>query len=252
MNTNILAPFVKTEDSFKFYVSGRIFEMKNNEIAEIEKADSTLASAIAAFESFDFSNSTIKWFHGPYSFLYDMSENKFMSNRSLIEGNTFSKHVLSAGMVRYEHKNKAELFESLPTLLENFIVLDFAATFEGNNNIVNVFKLNEDVYVARFNTQNRISKFFKAANANDVVSFVMEQTGESAATFLSDLLEGEALEIAANEAKLAKYQDIITFLKDQRGLLAEADKSIEEIKAADSLINEEIKLWETKIAELSA
>ena len=45
---------------------------------------------------------------------------------------------------------------------------------------------------------------------------------------------------------------MIAFLKDQRGLLAEADKSIPEIKAADSLINEEIASWETKIAELQA
>jgi len=45
---------------------------------------------------------------------------------------------------------------------------------------------------------------------------------------------------------------MINFLKDQRGLLAEADKSIEEIKAADVLINGEIKVWEDKIAEINA
>lgn len=252
MNTNILAPFVKTEDSFKFYVSGRVFEMQNNEITEIESYDSKLSSAIAAFESFDFSNENIKWFHGPYKFTFNMNENKFMSNTSLIEGNTFTNHVLSAGMVRYENRPTAELFESLPTLLENFIILDFAATFEGNNNIVNVFKLNEEVFVARFNTKNRISKFFKAKHANDVVSFVAEQTGESAATFLRDLVDGEASVVAEQEAMVAKYQDMVDFLKDQRGLLAEADKSIEEIKAADSLINEEIKTWENKIAGLLA
>lgn len=252
MKTNILAPFVKTEESFKFYVSGRVFEMSNNELTETEKIDATLASAIRAFESFDFSNSSIKWFHGPYKFSYDLNENKFMSNTSLIEGNTFSNHVISAGMVRYEHKHKAELFESLPTLLKNFIVLDFAATFEGNDNIVNVFKLNEDVYVARFNTQNRISKFFKANNANEAVKFVKEQTGQSAATFLSNLVDGEAAQLAEKEANITAYEDMIAFLKDQRGLLAEADKSIEEIKAADSLINQEIQVWEQKIADLLA
>lgn len=252
MNTNILAPFIKGEDSFKFYVSGRIFEIKNNAIVEIEAMDAELAPAISAFESFDFSSNTIKWFHGPFKFSYNMNENTFMSNTSLIEGNTFTDHVLAAGMVRYEYKHKAELFESLPILLENFAILDFAATFEGNNNIVNVFKLNEDVYVAKFNTQNRISKFFKASNANDVVTFVNEQTGESAATFLKDLISGQAALLAEKEANVTKYQDMINFLKDQRGLLAEADKSIEEIKAADLLISEEIKSWENKIADLLA
>ena len=45
---------------------------------------------------------------------------------------------------------------------------------------------------------------------------------------------------------------MIAFLKDQRGLLAEADKSIEEIKAADTLISNEINSWESKIADFNA
>ena len=32
MTTNILAPFAKVEESFQFYVNGRVFEMNNNEI----------------------------------------------------------------------------------------------------------------------------------------------------------------------------------------------------------------------------
>ena len=39
--------------------------------------------------------------------------------------------------------------------------LDFAATFEGNNTTVNLFVLNENVYVARNNHSNKIAKFFK-------------------------------------------------------------------------------------------
>ena len=66
------------------------------------------------------------------------------------------------------------------------------------------------------------------------------------------MLEGEAKELAETAALIEKYEDMIAFLKDQRGLLAEADKSIEEIKAADTLINTEIKAWEAKIADLQA
>jgi len=32
MTTNILAPFVKLDESFQFYVSGRLFEMSETEI----------------------------------------------------------------------------------------------------------------------------------------------------------------------------------------------------------------------------
>jgi predicted nucleic acid-binding Zn-ribbon protein len=66
------------------------------------------------------------------------------------------------------------------------------------------------------------------------------------------MLEGELAEEAKKSEEIYKYEDMISFLKDQRGLLAEADKSIEEIKEADSLINSEIKSWEEKIEALKA
>ena len=252
--TNILSPFVKVEESFQFYVNGRVFEIDNsNEIKEIERnnIDLKLKSAIAAFESFEFGNETIKWFHGPSKFIFNLKENNFSVNESVIP-NSFSEHVLRSGSVRYNEANKASLFESLPNMLENFVNLDFAATFEGNSNIVNVFKLDEKVFVARLNTENRISNFFKANNANQVVEYVNEKTGKSAALFLKELVEGQSAELAKVEESIAKYESMISFLKDQRGLLAEADKSITEIKAADNLISEEIKSWESKIAELKA
>lgn len=251
MKTNILAPFIKVEDSFQFYVNGRTYEMKENTLNVVEKIDQTLKTTIAAFESFEFSGDSIKWYHGALKFAFDINENKFKHNDSLIEGNTFTNHVLSAGMVRYNDKPKAELFESLPNLLSNFIVLDFAATFEGNSNIVDVFKLDEKVYVSRFNTENRLANFFVAENANAAAEYVTEKTGESAVSFLAELVEGEAKELAEKEAKIKEYNDIIAFLKDQRGILAEADKTVPEIKAADTLINEEIKTWEDKIIKLN-
>ena len=240
MTTNILAPFVKLEESFQFYVNGRIFEMNDTEIKEVEGTNNpTLINAINAFESFEFSNDSIKWFHGPSKFIYNLTEGKFQHNTSLIEGNTFTTHVLSAGMVRYNERPIAELFESLPTLLANYVTLDFAATFEGNNTIVNLFKLNEEVYVSRFNKSNKIAKFFKAANANEASAYVTAETGESA-------------ELAIKEEKIATYESMIAFLKDQKGVLSGADRNDEAIKEAESLINGEIKSWQDKIAALNA
>lgn len=252
MTTNILAPFAKVEESFQFYINGRIFEMNENEIKEVEvSTSSTLNNAIRAFESFEFSNDSIKWFHGPSKFIYNLAEGKFQHNTSLIEGNTFSTHVLSAGMVRYNEKHVAELFESLPTLLNNFITLDFAATFEGNNIVVNLFKMNESVFVARLNNETRISKFFKAKSANEALEYVKNETNESAHSFLAEMLEGEEKTIAEIATKIETYESMIAFLKDQKGLLAEADRNDEAIKEAENLINTEIKSWEDKIHALN-
>jgi len=251
MTTNILAPFVKLDESFQFYVSGRLFEMNETEIKEVEgTTNSTLINAINAFESFQFTEDSVRWFHGPSKFIYNLTEGVFQHNNSEIIGNSFSNHVMAAGHIIYGEKPIAELFESLPTLLENFVTLDFAATFEGNNTTVNLFILNEDVYIARTNHSNKILKFFKAKNANEAVEYVTKETGESALSFLKEMVEGESAELAIKEEKLATYESMISFLKDQKGLLANADRNDEAIKEAESLINSEIKVWEDKIAQL--
>lgn len=254
MTTNILAPFTSVEESFQFYVNGRVFEMNETEIKLIEnnnEVDSTLTSAVKAFESFEFGNETIKWFHGASKFTYTLTESKFLHNNSEIIGSTFANHVLAAGLIKYNESTKAELFQSIPSILENFVTLDFAASFEGNNISVDAFKLNEQVYIARFNKTNNIGKFF-VATANEALNYIQEQTGENASQFLSELLEGEEASNAKIEETVIQYESMIAFLKDQRGLLAEADKTIEEIKAADILINSEIKIWENKIEEIKA
>lgn len=252
MKTNILAPFIKLEESVKFYVNGRVFEMTDSSIVEVETIEPSLRKAIQAFESFEFTTNSVKWYHGAAKFVYDLSEGVFKHNDMLIEGNTFTDHVLAAGTVRYGSKNVADLFESIPSLLENFIVLDFAASFENKNVTIDLFKVNESVYVSRYNAENKIAKFYRAENANAALELVKEQIGQDATKFLVELLEGEAKELANKSALIEQYEDMIAFLKDQRGLLAEADKSIEEIKEADVLINSEIKTWESKIAELKA
>jgi hypothetical protein len=251
MTTNILAPFVKLDESFQFYVSGRLFEMNETEIKEVEGTqNSTLINAINAFESFQFTEDSVRWFHGPSKFIYNLAEGIFQHNNSEIIGSTFSNHIMAAGHIRYAEKPIAELFESLPTLLENFVTLDFAATFEGNEVTVNLFVLNEDVYVARFNKANKIAKFFKAKSANEAADYVTSETGESALLFLKEMVEGESAELAIKEEKLATYESMLSFLKDQKGLLANADRNDEAIKEAESLINGEIKVWEDKIAQL--
>lgn len=249
MKTNILSPFFKDKNSSTFYINGRTFELNNDNLTETEHISNTLKNAINAFESFEFLTNKINWYNGSSQFEYLIKENTFKVNGIEIKG-SFTNHVLQAGLVRYNNKNKSDLFESLPSLIENFIVLDFVASFNNKNINVDLFKINETVYVSRFNSETKIARFFKADSANTALDIVFEETQLDASSFLLELLEGESKTIADINAKIESYEDMVSFLKDQRGLLAEADKSIAEIKAADILINEEILNWKNKIAEL--
>lgn len=253
MKTNILAPVNVSENSIQFYLNGRVFELAGNQITEAETIESAqFSQAIKAFESFEFTTENVRWYHGVSRFNYNLAENKFTwGNTELLDEN-FANQIMAGGAIRYENLATAELFASIPAMLENYTVLDFAATFEGNGITVDLMKAEDKLFVSRFNSNNKIAKFFEAKNANEALEYVTRETGESALSFLSELLEGESAALAQTEAQISEARDIISFLKDQREVISNYDKTIAEIKAADDLITSEIKVWESKIVELQA
>lgn len=253
MRTNILAPVKVSENSIQFYLNGRVFELVENKIYEAENInDAAFANAIRAFETFEFNENHVKWYHGTSRFVYNLAENKFTWGNTEILSESFANHIMAAGAIRYENLRTAELFQSIPAMLENYTLLDFAATFEGNGVVVDLMKTEDSIFVSRFNSNNKIAKFFEAKNANEALEYVKEQTGEDASSFLIESLEGEVATIAATNEQISQFNSMIEFLKDQREVIAGHDKSVAEIKAADDLIAAEIKVWESRIAELKA
>jgi len=97
-----------------------------------------------------------------------------------------------------------------------------------------------------------MQKFTRVNTANTAIEYVTEKTGLDASMFLSNLLEGEAADRVVTLKKIENLEEMIHFLKDQRNLLADADRSIDEIKAADALIEGEIKKIEADIAEVKS
>lgn len=248
---NTLAPFVKIEENIQFYLNNRTYEIKENNVEIVENpTNSDLLKAISAFESFEFINGTVRWYNGSSKFIYNIEENKFYNHSTEIL-ESFSNFALASGLVRYQDRNKAELFENLSTIVENFMVLDFATTYKKGGVTVDLFKLEENLFISRFNEDTKLSKFF-STTANEAVEYIKAETSEDASPVVIEMLEGELAENARKAEEIAKYEDMIAFLKDQRGLLAEADKTIEEIKEADALINSEIKSWEEKIEAVKA
>lgn len=253
MRTNILAPLKNTETSAKFYLNGRIFEISGTEVSVLENSnDVEFNNAIKAFETFEFNENSIKWYLGTARFTYNIAEGKFTWGNSEILSESFSKHVFAGGAIRYENLKTAELFESLPSLLASYAILDNVACFEGNGIKVDLIKIDEKVFVSRENTGNHIYKFFEAKTSNEALEYVKEQTGEDATSFLAETLEGEAAIVAEKLAAIESYKETISFLKDQRNMLAEADRNLPEIKEADKFILSEINSFEAKIAELQS
>jgi len=248
----IISPIFQISES-EVLVSVRntpyIVNIETNEMNEAEGSlPAEFITLVEALNTFKFDGSDIKWYHGIHRMSYNIAESKFYLGNSEILAESFVNHVVTAGIVNYASKRTAELFTEAAKNSDKFIVLDFVQTFEGKLNTVDLFRLEENVYLTTFNKSTRVQKFQRANTANTALEVVAEKTALDATAFLAESLEGEAAERVVILNKIEGLNEMIHFLKDQRNLLADADRSIEEIKAADALIEGEIKKFEAEIA----
>lgn len=249
----IISPFFQiNENEVLISVRGIAYAVNTNtnEISEAQSAPASFLNLMDALQAFTFEGSEIKWYHGVNRMKFSINENKFYLSNGEIVKESFVNHILAAGVIRYEDKATAELFVEAASNHDKFIILDFVQTFEGKLNTVDLFKLEENVYATTFNKSTKLVKFEKFNTANAALEYVTVKTGQDATQFLAESLEGEAAERAVKLEKIEEFNNIVSFLKDQRGLLADADRSIEEIKAADALIESEISKFETEISSL--
>tara|TARA_A100001037_G_scaffold306579_1_gene352892 strand:- start:1768 stop:3276 length:1509 start_codon:yes stop_codon:yes gene_type:complete len=245
----IISPIYVTESGDSYVaLDGKAFLVNENEIteAEITSAPGEFRSLVLANNNFKITNEGVIWYHGTTKLIYDALSEKFFINNSEVLSESFSNHLLATGLVNYSLKSKIQLFEYAAKNHSSYVTLDFAQKIEEGDIKCYIMKLNEDFYIYRMNEANRIYRFSKL-NANEAFDYVLEQTGHEITEMTAELLEGERIKAAEKLAKVNLLEEMIAFLKDQRGIIAEADKSIAEIKEADTLINSEIKRLEEEI-----
>ena len=242
------------ENEIAFYLHGKSYTVNTaeNTIVENEEISNDMLSLAWALENFQFTNEAIVWYKGIYKMYYNIEESKFyMGNTEVLDEN-FTEFLLASGVIRYEEKSIAKAFENAARNIDKYVELDFVKTVNENNNLIDVMRVGGNVYISRLNESAKLYNFFKANTANAAVEYVTEKTNVNIADFVADLVEGELTEYVDALDELKKKGELVDFLKDQRNRLAEADRSIEEIKAADALIEGEIARFEAEIKELKA
>ena len=245
----IISPMFVNEAGETFIsLDGKAFLVGENNIteAEITSAPGEFRNLVLALNNFTVTNESITWYHGTTRLRFIAETNKFYINNSEVLGESFSSHLIASGLVNYGLKSKISLFEFAARNHNSFIALDFAQKIEEGDMKCYVMKLNEKFFVYRMNEANRIYTFSNF-NANEAFDYVLEQTGHEITDLTAELLEGERVKAAEKMNKINLLEEMIAFLKDQRGIIAEADKTVSEIKEADTLINSEIKRLEEEI-----
>lgn len=177
------------------------------------------------------------------NFRYNKESGKFFAgNIEVTMGNEerLSERFFSVGYIKYQDKAVLEMFQLAAENFDTFKVLDFLTESKSGQVTVLAMRAENKVYTYRVNEDTKLNKFQQLL-ADAAVEYVATETGVDITEHFSDLLESASNVTKMKLEKVALYKEMLSFLFDQRGRLAEADRNLPDIKAADNLIETEIK-----------
>ena len=176
-------------------------------------------------------------------FTYVKESNTFFAGKieiALGSKERLSERAFTAGYVKYQDKAIMEAFHVAAENFDSYKVLDFVEESTKNQVTVVSMKAENNAFVYRTNEDTKISQFKKLL-ADAAVEYVAEQTGADVTELYTEVLESLVERRAAKNQKINLYNEMLSFLHDQVGRLAEADRNLPDIKAADNLLKSEIK-----------
>lgn len=210
----------------------RLSGNKGEALSEVNKEIETTGMAIA--ESKD--KSLV------IEFRYVAESNKFfVGNIEVTLGSeeSLAERFFNIGYIKYADKPLLEAFQTAAQNFAAFQTLDFVSESSADQITVVSMRAENNAFVFRTNEDTKLSTF-KRMLAEDAIKFVEAETGVNVSEQYTDLLEAAAARTAIKEEKISLYKEMLSFLYDQRGRLAEADRTLPDIKAADNLIETEI------------
>lgn len=176
-------------------------------------------------------------------FSYVKESNKFFAGNievTLSSEEKLSERFFNIGYIKYGDKPVIETFQTAAENFESYKILDFVVESKKDQITIVSMKAEKNAFVYRRNEDTKISKFRKLL-ADAAVEYVAEQTGDDVTELYSEVLESLVERRAAKNEKINLYKEMLSFLHDQVGRLAEADRNLADIKAADNLLKSEIK-----------
>ena len=158
-----------------------------------------------------------------------------------------SERFFNIGYVKYADKSLIETFQVAAENFDAYKVLDFVEESTKDQITVVSMKAENNAFVYRRNNDTKIVEFKKLL-ADAAVDYVAEQTGADVTELYAEVLESLVERRKAKNEKINLYQEMLSFLNDQVGRLAEADRNLADIKAADNLLKSEIKRISEELA----
>ena len=183
-------------------------------------------------------------------FTYIKESNKFFAGKmeiTLGSEERLAERFFSVGYIRFEDKPILEAFQVAAENFDTYKVLDFVEESTKDQITVVSMKAENNAFVYRRNNDTKIVEFKKLL-ADAAVEYVAEQTGADVTELYAEVLESLVERRKAKNEKINLYNEMLSFLHDQVGRLAEADRNLPDIKAADNLLKTEIKRISEELA----
>lgn len=174
---------------------------------------------------------------------YVAEENKVYMNNREVFLNNLTEDAFASGLIEYSDKAILETFTFVAKHFNKYNVAENLVEVTDGDIKIATIRVNEKAFVFRNNTSAKVTTL-NEFSAPVTIDYVAENTGIDISFMFKDVLEGQiSLKERINQ-RIEENYELISFLKDQRNILAESNKNIPEIKEADILINSEIKRLE--------
>jgi len=185
-------------------------------------------------------------------FSYVKESNSFFAGKIevvLSSEEKLSERFFNIGYIKHEDKPIMEAFQVAAENFDTYKVLDFVEESTKDQITVISMKAENNAFVYRRNNDTKITQFKKLL-ADAAVEYVAEQTGADVSELYAEVLESLVERRKAKNEKINLYNEMLSFLHDQVGRLAEADRNLADIKAADNLLKSEIKRISEELADV--
>jgi predicted transcriptional regulator len=218
-------------------------KLSNNEVA-VSEANNIIAELTAKIEELKKSATYVK-----YSYVSEENKVYVNSREVVLEG--FADEAYATGYVNLKNKDILTAFEIAAKNFNHFGIVENLTEVTEGDVTYSAFRKADKGYAFRNNKATRLEEF-KELSPLATINYVVERTGEDLSFMFEDVLQSKEELQARIDLKLEETYELIAFLKDQRNILAGANKNIVEIKEADKLINDEIKKFERVVNILEA
>ena len=166
------------------------------------------------------------------------SNTLFINNRE-VAMDSLTEGAFASGLIEYAHKPILSKFEFAAKNFNAFNTAENVVEITEEGVTTTVIKANKKAFIYRNNKEAKITKLDELS-AIGTIDYIAETTGEDISDLFTEVIESQNSLKAKIDARLQETYEMVAFLKDQRNVLADANKNIPEIKEADSLINSEI------------